>query len=501
MICIFLIFLSETVSAKEYVYLKIDGNQVGFNSVYLYLDKGQSYTFEGSGSAGVDEVLLYVKNGVSDRGEEAEITFTPDNEETYQLDIIGFASDGTWEASQKFYLIIREPELPPEEEEEPCIESWSCSDWSECINGIQTRTCKDLNDCGITKNKPKEEQSCEDVQDDFEFNDEITTDCGSYDETDFDSICDYIKCKRETHTFETKSGMRIKIGFMNENIPNSDGMPVSDSEWIMNILAEKYNQYLGQKDIAIIYNLNDRKAYIFYGKESDRVRVGELVNSKISRSAFREPNNVCDAFNYILKELGAMGKAFEDLIIEEEQEWHWCYDSNLNQCTTDCTKSSKKYISLVDCQILNIKGNANKVHLYFIPLKWNGPTPDYAPPSWESYDEFLIAAKVSYQYRIKIYEDSFHKSPNNFVPIYLKNFCFTEQVNYSKSHQVRQDLAKCLRREMGSNFILGEKDVFIGYTNSIVGVDGWYSLSAIITNENTKTFTHEYGHQLGYCDV
>jgi hypothetical protein len=42
-----------------------------------------------------------------------------------------------------------------------CKEDWTCTDWSECINSIQTRTCVDKNDCGTTANKPEEAQKCE----------------------------------------------------------------------------------------------------------------------------------------------------------------------------------------------------------------------------------------------------------------------------------------------------------------------------------------------------
>lgn len=41
-----------------------------------------------------------------------------------------------------------------------CVPSWICTDWSECGNGIQTRICKDANNCGITSNKPPESQNC-----------------------------------------------------------------------------------------------------------------------------------------------------------------------------------------------------------------------------------------------------------------------------------------------------------------------------------------------------
>jgi len=41
-----------------------------------------------------------------------------------------------------------------------CEENWSCSDWSECIDGTQNRTCVDLEDCGTTNKKPIEMQMC-----------------------------------------------------------------------------------------------------------------------------------------------------------------------------------------------------------------------------------------------------------------------------------------------------------------------------------------------------
>jgi PGF-pre-PGF domain-containing protein len=42
-----------------------------------------------------------------------------------------------------------------------CIESWSCSEWSECSGGIQTMVCTDQNSCGTTLNKPAESRPCE----------------------------------------------------------------------------------------------------------------------------------------------------------------------------------------------------------------------------------------------------------------------------------------------------------------------------------------------------
>ncbi|MDI6798764.1 MAG: PGF-pre-PGF domain-containing protein [Candidatus Aenigmarchaeota archaeon] len=43
----------------------------------------------------------------------------------------------------------------------PCTEDWTCTEWSACIEGKQTRTCTDRNNCGTTVNKPAETQTCE----------------------------------------------------------------------------------------------------------------------------------------------------------------------------------------------------------------------------------------------------------------------------------------------------------------------------------------------------
>jgi hypothetical protein len=42
----------------------------------------------------------------------------------------------------------------------PCDEDWACSDWSECIDNLQTRECTDQNACGTEESKPPETQAC-----------------------------------------------------------------------------------------------------------------------------------------------------------------------------------------------------------------------------------------------------------------------------------------------------------------------------------------------------
>ena len=41
-----------------------------------------------------------------------------------------------------------------------CVPKWECSGWSECSNGIMTRTCQDVNNCDYKYNKPLESSVC-----------------------------------------------------------------------------------------------------------------------------------------------------------------------------------------------------------------------------------------------------------------------------------------------------------------------------------------------------
>ena len=53
-----------------------------------------------------------------------------------------------------------EPEDEEETTEQGCQERWTCSEWGECENGIQTRTCTDQNNCGTKNNEPFLSQPC-----------------------------------------------------------------------------------------------------------------------------------------------------------------------------------------------------------------------------------------------------------------------------------------------------------------------------------------------------
>ena len=68
-----------------------------------------------------------------------------------------------------------------------CTPNWNCGSWSSCLNGQQTRTCTDLNSCGVSTNKPTESQTC-------------TSTCN----TNADTNCDNIVSRTELRDYGLK---------------------------------------------------------------------------------------------------------------------------------------------------------------------------------------------------------------------------------------------------------------------------------------------------------
>ena len=50
--------------------------------------------------------------------------------------------------------------LPSAGQTQGCQESWTCGDWGQCVGGVQTRLCSDLNSCGTNISRPSESQTC-----------------------------------------------------------------------------------------------------------------------------------------------------------------------------------------------------------------------------------------------------------------------------------------------------------------------------------------------------
>ncbi|MBD3312046.1 hypothetical protein GF352_01155 [archaeon] len=62
-----------------------------------------------------------------------------------------------------------------------CTPNWTCTDWSGCVDGVQTRTCTDVNECNTTTDKPDESRSCE-----------LENPCDDVSDSDIKSECNVI---------------------------------------------------------------------------------------------------------------------------------------------------------------------------------------------------------------------------------------------------------------------------------------------------------------------
>ena len=69
----------------------------------------------------------------------------------FSTDIDGQARSGAWDIGADEYIGAAPPS---------CTESWTCTAWSICSGGTQTRTCTDTNACGTFANRPALSQSC-----------------------------------------------------------------------------------------------------------------------------------------------------------------------------------------------------------------------------------------------------------------------------------------------------------------------------------------------------
>ncbi len=88
------------------------------------------------------------------------ITITGVGEGNYTLYLFANNSDGVNVKSVYFSVVgvIEEPTEPPGGGR--CVENWQCTEWSACIDGVQTRECNDLESCGGVTDKPIEIRDC-----------------------------------------------------------------------------------------------------------------------------------------------------------------------------------------------------------------------------------------------------------------------------------------------------------------------------------------------------
>lgn len=128
-IILILLLVAVAVSAREYVYLTMNGESVGSDTT-VQLSNDMLYEFVGTGSEGIRKVSMYIKDtsmadsseAIGDTLPKAKITFVPIQDAEYELDIIGYEIDGeeyVRSESQKFYLVVGKPEDEPSDEQVP----------------------------------------------------------------------------------------------------------------------------------------------------------------------------------------------------------------------------------------------------------------------------------------------------------------------------------------------------------------------------------------------
>jgi hypothetical protein len=115
----------------------------------------------------------YVTVTVSSDPTTKDIYF--DNPENFDLD-----SDGNYDLTltlneiQSYRANILFEEYKVQVTSTTCTENWSCTEWSECTNENQIRTCTDQNYCGRTIEKPIETQECKETGKIQESPEEVT---------------------------------------------------------------------------------------------------------------------------------------------------------------------------------------------------------------------------------------------------------------------------------------------------------------------------------------
>lgn len=139
-----------------------------------------------------------------------------------------------------------------------CVESWVCSDWGLCINGVQSRVCSDENFCEMENFKPEENRPCS-VYINQSFNSSFEN--SSYSEN-----------------FKNQSGEYVFVNYSNyteKKIPSIDSFISIDFPLAIYSTGEDLN---GTYDILVDYN-NSRVNVLFcYLREGYGRFCGESIS-------------------------------------------------------------------------------------------------------------------------------------------------------------------------------------------------------------------------------
>lgn len=170
-----------------------------------------------------------------------------------------------------------------------CFENWSCTDWNNCKNISQTRTCEDLNDCETEESKPAETQECIS----FEFN------CSKSGDTNIDCFM---------YSAETCSPAKLTYSFT----VNTVGWIQDNSHYYEIIGFENGRCELYQKVISASGKYSDtkRQTLLNEGDTDEEINKSELDRNAALQN-FTGKTGVCRYTTYylvnMLKELKEAG--------------------------------------------------------------------------------------------------------------------------------------------------------------------------------------------------
>jgi len=178
--------LHDLIEGSQYC-IKVEGdnhgNEVGFSDLFkvdltppaitssdITCDEGETINLTASATDAL--------SGVNESTWKWQLpggTIIYDNESTYTCGsydstaIVNISDNVGNEATKEITINVNEqPEEPKETshsngnilEYKECISDWECSGWSECSNGVMTRTCEDANRCEIAINEPSLTTDC-----------------------------------------------------------------------------------------------------------------------------------------------------------------------------------------------------------------------------------------------------------------------------------------------------------------------------------------------------
>ncbi len=116
-----------------------------------------------TGNISIDTIIIYLYNTTNLVSSETDSTspfftnFTGLTDGTYYINATVNDTSGNTDSTTTKKIILSSTIL--------CTPDWHCTNWSECIGGIQIRSCVDFNNCEDISTKPPENQSCDCIPD------------------------------------------------------------------------------------------------------------------------------------------------------------------------------------------------------------------------------------------------------------------------------------------------------------------------------------------------